>query len=198
MKRECRDLLTLGHGLAEGQLDSGRAAALSMHAAGCPPCNRVLNGARQVLTELQQASGREAPAPPADLTYNIMTRLPVPSSRHRLLMAAGAAAATASAATIFIAALARLMPASGGRSLVPGLSAGLAAAGAWLGRFAALFEFSGGLPLPAGSDLSLASGPSILPALLLIATGLMGLTAVLTLTAARPARPVVPRPLSSS
>lgn len=198
MKRECSSMLSLAHGLAEGQVDSGKAAGLSMHAAGCLSCTRVLNGARHVLAELHQESTHEVPGPPADLAGRIMARLPEPSARQRLLIAVGGAAATASAATVFLAALFRLLPASGGKSLLPGLNAGLAATGAWLGRFAALFEVSGGLPLPASSGISLTTGPSVLPALLLIATGLMGITAVLTLTATRPARPVVPRSFSSS
>ena len=198
MKRDCRNALFLAHSLAEGQLDDSTAAGLRLHAAGCASCAQALDGARHVLTALQQAASRPVAAPPADLVHHIMARLPEPSARQRLWIAVGGSAAAASAATVLVAALVRLMPVGGGRSLLPGLRDILATTGAWLGRFAALFEASGGLPMPGSSSISLGAGPSILPALLLIATGLMGLTAVLTLTATRPARPVIPRSFAKS
>jgi hypothetical protein len=193
MKRACRNVLFLAHGVAEGQIDGSQAAFLRRHAAGCSSCSRVLAGARSILTGLHQASSRPLAAPPADLVHRIMARLPEASARQRLWIAVGGSAAAASAAVVFVAALARLLPAMGGRNLLPGLQDSLAATGAWLGRFAALLEVSGGLPLPGSSSISLATGPSIMPALLLIATGLMGLTAVLALTVTRPSQPVRPR-----
>lgn len=193
MKRACRNVLFLVHGLAEGQVDGSQAAVLRRHAAGCSSCSRVMAGARSILTGLHQAASRPLAPPPAELVHRIMASLPEPSARQRLWIAVGGSAVAASAAAIFVTALVRLLPAMGGGSLLPGLRDSLATTGAWLGRFAALFEVSGGLPLPGSSSISLATGPSILPALLLIATGLMGLTAVLALTVTRPSQPVRPR-----
>jgi len=197
MKQACSRVLAVAHQQAE-EHNSSALAFVRIHAASCPKCTHIVTGAQQVLAQLQRAANEPIPAPPEDLVHRIMARLPEPSTRQRLWIAVGGSAAAASAATIFVAALVRLLPTASGQGLMPGLRGGLAATGAWLGRFAALFEAWGGLPLPGGGGGSMAGGASLLPPLLLIATGLLGLTAVITLAATRAARPVAPRQISQS
>ncbi len=185
MRRTCHRLRTHAHALVEGDLDSGRAASLQIHAAGCPPCEAVLEGARAVFRELNLEASLPAPSPPAHLVTRIMGYLPDASPRQRLWTAAACSAAMVAAAALFIAVLARLLPTGGGRPLLPGLRAGLDTATQWLAPFGNLLNTLGGLPgIPSGSTA--AAGSSVLPALALIAAGLLGLATVLTLSASRP------------
>jgi hypothetical protein len=169
----------------EGDLDSGRAANLQIHAAGCPPCESVLDGARAVFRELNREASLPAPPPPAHLATRIMGYLPDASPRQRLWIAAACSAGMVAAAALFITVLARLLPTGGGRPLLPGLRAGLDTATQWLAPFGNLLNTLGGLPgIPSGPTA--AAGSSVLPALGLIAAGLLGLATVLTLSASRP------------
>jgi hypothetical protein len=117
-----------------------------------------------------------------------MEHLPDPSPKQRLWTAGACSAAMVAAATLFITVLARLLPTGGGRPLLPGLRAGLDTTAQWLAPFGNLLNTLGGLPgIPSGS--AAAAAPSSLPALGLIAAGLLGLATVLTLSASRPIPP---------
>ena len=63
------------------------------------------------------------------------------------------------------------------------MRAGLEIAGTWLTRFAALVEGFGGLPAPPLGPPELSAGSSFLAGLVLIASGLLGAAAALTLSA---------------
>ncbi len=185
MRRTCHRLRAHAHALVEGDLDSGRAANLQIHAAGCLPCEKVLEGARAIFRDLEREASLPAPPPPPHLATRIMEYLPDPSPRQRLWIAAACSAAMIGAATLFITVLARLLPTGGGRPLLPGLRAGLDTAAQWLAPFGNLLNTLGGLPgVPSGS--AAAAGPSVLPALGLITAGLLGLAMVLTLSASQP------------
>lgn len=186
MRRACQHLRAQAHALVEGDLDSGRAANLQIHAAGCLPCEVVLDGARTVFRELIREASLPAPSPPPHLVTHIMDDLPGPSPGQRLWIAAACSAATVGAAALFLAVLARLLPAGGGRPLLPGLRAGLDTAAQWLAPFGDLLHTLGRLPGLASGSAPTAGGPSVLPGLVLIAAGLLGLATVLTLSASQP------------
>jgi len=189
LSRACRRLQNYAHALVEGDLDNGRAANLQIHAAGCLPCAEVLDGARAVLNELTRAAALPAPPPPPHLVIRITECLPAPAPRERLWLAAGGTAAMAAGATLFLALLARFLPAGGGSPLLPGLRAGLDTAAQWLAPFGNLLDTLGSLPgIPSGNAAA-SGGSSVLPALALIATGLFGMVTALMIQARRPAPP---------
>lgn len=193
MRRTCRGLRAAAQALVEGDLSQGRAANLQIHAAGCFPCEEVLEGAREILRELRREASLPALPPPPHLAARIMESLPESSPRQHLWFAAAGTTAIIGAATLFISVLARLLPTGGGRPLLPGLRAGLDSAAQWLVPFSELLHTLGSLPgVPSGGAAP--AGASVLPALGLIAAGLMGLATVLMLSLHRP----LPRPPAAS
>jgi anti-sigma factor (TIGR02949 family) len=186
MRPRCQDLGAALHRLVDGELASGSALALRMHAAACPPCARRVDGARRVSAVLA-SMGSQAAVPPADLTARIMVSLPAASRpwtwRGKATLAAAAAIGLSTAGAVATRAVLSLGGAAGD-PVLSGMRAALGSAGQWLGRFDALAQvLLGLLELPAGLSAG-PSSPTLLPALALIAIGLLGATTALTLSAA--------------
>jgi hypothetical protein len=179
----CREFRHLVHALVDGEIRGPRAVALQFHAAACAPCGARLESARELAAALHRL-GRHPAQPPDDFVPRLMQRLAAcrPLRIRRAGWMAGAAALTVAGLGL---AARLLISGTGGASepLLPGVRAGLEIVGMWLARFAALVEGLGGLPaLPPGPP-ELSAGSSFLAGLILIASGLLGAAAALTLSA---------------
>jgi hypothetical protein len=180
----CNEFRQMVHALVDGEVAGPRAMSLQLHAASCPACGARLASARELAGALTRLADRPV-EPPPDLVGRVMDRLPAPR-RQRSRRAAWLAATVGTLAILAAAgqALAALLGGSPSPRL-PGTRLALQAAGGWLERFAAFLEGLGEVPnlLPAAPEM--VSSSSLLPGLALIATGLMGAAAALTLSARR-------------
>jgi hypothetical protein len=181
----CTEFRQLVHALVDGEVTGPRAMSLHLHAASCRACGLRLESAREVSGELTRMSEQPAEPPPG-LVQTIMSSLPSRESRRfpRAGWAAAAAAGTLAVLALAGQALAALLGATPSPRL-PGARAAIETVGGWLQRFAALLEGLGEVPNLLPGTPELASGPSFLPGLALIATGLLGLAAALTMSARR-------------
>lgn len=181
MTSACRSNLARAHALASGDLDSPTADRVQSHITACRPCGAVLHDARMLLQTLDAGARRTLPPPPDDLVGLIMDQVPRRRTRRHLLLTGGVAAGIL-AASLLVMMLPGMMATFGGLNLMPGLRAGLAASGQWAARFAALFEAAGVLPgLPMASP-AMTAVTTVLPGLGLIASGLAGMAAALTIS----------------
>ncbi len=186
MSRPCRQLQGAVHRLADDELTGGQALALRLHATSCPPCQDRVEGAGRLARTLRHAGARTV-EPPADLPARILASLPAAARpapwRRRAALAAAVLAGPGTAALL----LARLAGAAAGGMNDPVLAGARSALGTavgWLGRFDALLQlFAGAASLPAALP-TVPAVTSLLPAVALIATGLLGAMTALSLTAA--------------
>ena len=183
MNGVCNEFRQLVHAMVDGEVAGPRAMSLHLHAGACRACGLRLESAREVSGALTRMS--EQPAePPAGLVQQIMNRLPSRAGRRfpRAGWMAAAGAGTLAVLALAGQALAALLGATPSPRL-PGARIALETAGGWLQRFAALLEGLGEVPNLLPVPPALASGSSLLPGLALIATGLLGAAAALTLSA---------------